>query len=360
MRKFAIAIGLAGAAALFIGCGGSGQNGIGGGYTSGDANGFGSSRSSDGSGNGALGTAATTGGEATPDRIYYAAGGRLTSVKPDGTDPKKYAGLPQGITALALDPTKPGYAFAAGTSGLDKVTYDLYMGTDIDKKGAKKLTETGYAGIGSAQFAPDGKTILFLAQGTDGKSRLFSVALDGKPEKALDSADDFDLDPTGTTVVYTKFDEANGQICVRNLDGSGYKQLTTEAYDHFQPRWSPNGKKIAFSAKAKGFYAIWTMDADGKNAAALTDGSANDYTPVFNPTSTEIAFLRKSSDLARVGIYRIKLDGSGQRSVALSATIDPSIGWSRPIAATPPFTKGKPKATLSFGGSFSRDRLRQP
>ena len=43
------------------------------------------------------------------------------------------------------------------------------------------------------------------------------------------------------------------------------KKLTDNSWDDEYPKWSPDGKRIAFNANPKGNYDIFVMDEDGSN-----------------------------------------------------------------------------------------------
>ncbi len=80
-------------------------------------------------------------------------------------------------------------------------------------------------------------------------------------------------------------------------DGSGLRQLTDGHGDDRDPRFSPDGTKIAFSSDRafKGSYDIWVVDvASGKT---LRSGpppgrkAADEFEPTWSPDGTEIAFI---------------------------------------------------------------------
>ena len=78
-----------------------------------------------------------------------------------------------------------------------------------------------------------------------------------------------DVSPDGTRIVF----DLLGDIYMMPIGGSGSSQATRIAgggvFD-MQPRFSPDGKRIAFTSDRDGLWNIWTMDVDGKNAKQIS------------------------------------------------------------------------------------------
>lgn len=55
-------------------------------------------------------------------------------------------------------------------------------------------------------------------------------------------------------------------------DGANWRDLTNDKFFDRYPRWSPDGKQIAFVSDRSGVYEIWTIDADGTNLRQVTFG----------------------------------------------------------------------------------------
>ena len=102
----------------------------------------------------------------------------------------------------------------------------------------------------------------------------------------------------------------NGDLYVVNADGTGQTRLTRHPAEEFDPAWSPDGMKIAFSRFTGRRYQIFVMDPDGSDASQLTrgEGSASDAT--WSPDGTRIAFTRCRSTC---DVYVMNADGTGER-----------------------------------------------
>ena len=76
------------------------------------------------------------------------------------------------------------------------------------------------------------------------------------------------------------------QIYVTSIGGGGLKQLTNGSSSSTAPRWSPDGKKIAFTTGSQ----VWVMDDDGDNKEQVTKISTGAASPVWSPDGKWIAF----------------------------------------------------------------------
>ena len=128
---------------------------------------------------------------------------------------------------------------------------------------------------------------------------------------ALTSVADPRLSPGGRHVAYvvSRIDsEANAYrtaIWVTPLDGSAEsRQFTAGERRDGSPRWSPDGRWLAFVSnrdgedekKSKG--QLYVMPADGGEPRKLTDGNESVESVAWSPDSTRIAFARRVPDEA--------------------------------------------------------------
>ena len=78
-----------------------------------------------------------------------------------------------------------------------------------------------------------------------------------------------DVSPDGARIVF----DLLGDIYVMPAAGSGASpatRLTSGPAFDMQPRFSPDGTRIAFSSDRDGLWNIWTMDGEGKNAKQIS------------------------------------------------------------------------------------------
>jgi Tol biopolymer transport system component len=81
--------------------------------------------------------------------------------------------------------------------------------------------------------------------------------------------------------------EMSGAIYSIQPTGGGLQTLTAGPADH-SPRWSPNGKMIAFERAGD----LWLMRADGSHASRFTSGPGDDTSPGWSADGTKIVFVR--------------------------------------------------------------------
>jgi dipeptidyl aminopeptidase/acylaminoacyl peptidase len=100
------------------------------------------------------------------------------------------------------------------------------------------------------------------------------------------------VSPDGQRIAFTIGDvnwDANKvitQIYVIPVGGGSMKQLTNGASSATSPRWSPDGKKIAYATGGQ----IWVMENDGDKKEQVTKISTNAAAPVWSPDGKWLAF----------------------------------------------------------------------
>jgi len=76
-----------------------------------------------------------------------------------------------------------------------------------------------------------------------------------------------DISPDGETLVF----DLLGDIYTMPMSGGKATKITSDIAWQMQPRFSPDGKHIAFTSDQGGGDNIWIMDVNGENQTAVTD-----------------------------------------------------------------------------------------
>lgn len=118
-------------------------------------------------------------------------------------------------------------------------------------------------------------------------------------------------------------------VYIIRTDGTELRDLTDDNFRHDGwPRWSPDGKRIAFTSRRTGDYEVWVINRDGSGMRQVTDSKGGHYSP-WSPDGNTIAYSIHTPKNDCVIVQPDK-QWDGQQLTALPALSDPTLsfeGW---------------------------------
>lgn len=129
-----------------------------------------------------------------------------------------------------------------------------------------------------------------------------------------------DLSPDGKTIVF----ELLGDLYTIPVEGGEAKLLMGGNQYDGMPRFSPDGKKIAFVSDRSGAENLWICDADGSNPKALTQGRDTlMLSPTWTPDGNYVIVSKQGGGL---GTYTLQMiDVRGGSGVPIVKSSGPGI-----------------------------------
>jgi len=181
--------------------------------------------------------------------------------------------------------------------------------------------------IASLRLTPDGKTIVYALgselneaqesanpeSSTKGASQqVFALEVDAKgsdprllgemgcPEE---DCEDIQISPDGKWALWS----AKKKLWLAGVDGKQpAKQLAVVRGSAVQPKWSPDGKHVAFVSEREGHSLIAIFDFDGASIRYLAPSVDKDSMPRWSPDGKWIVFVRTAGDEQKLPLIPVR------------------------------------------------------
>jgi TolB protein len=212
--------------------------------------------------------------------------------------------------AISPDGTKLAFtSYARGNPAIFMFSVDPVRNLGFYNQRGASVTET-------PSFTPDGKQIVYSSSAGDACCRIYIANLDGSGFRPLTSGHFIDVEPkvnpkTGGEIAFVSGRSGPQQIYRMNMDGADIERLTDGTGEASNPSWNPNGQFLAFSwtrGFAAGKWNVFIMDVATRKYTQLTHDEGRNENPGWAPDGVHLAF--GSTRNGRSQIWTMLADGT--------------------------------------------------
>ena len=135
--------------------------------------------------------------------------------------------------------------------------------------------------------------------------------------------------PDGQTIAYTaNLAEGRYELYLMNADGGNPRRLLKQNFAYnWGASWSPDGAQILFASNQSGMSQLYVVGLDGESPRQLTF-EGNNFLGVWSPDGKRIAFTSDRSGSGDNEIYVMNADGSQVEQLTDNEVDDAAPAWS--------------------------------
>ncbi len=245
--------------------------------------------------------------------------------------PWPFTTSPQNATSPRWSPDGQSLAFISSRPAAEGPATDArsqVWALSMSGGEARRITNLKNGATGF-QWSPDGKRLACLSRTGPSDNRTESSE---RSDVRHYSRISYKFNDTGW------FDDRRSHIWIVDAKTGGAKQITSgEDWNDADPQWSPDGTKIAFVSNRTGNEYednrnadVWVIPAEGGPLTKISDHDEADNSPRWSPDGKTIAFVGRVREDEHPKIW-LAASAGGTPSVLAAKNLDliPSdLGWS--------------------------------
>jgi TolB protein len=184
------------------------------------------------------------------------------------------------------------------------------------------LQLTGHEGIFLTKLA-------FVGNST-GKREIYTSDYDGHDVRQVTNDKSIALlprwSPDGKYLAFGSYKQGGPMLYLKDMSSGAVRRLSGESGLNIGASWAPSGREIALTMSHKGNPDIFTINLQGKILQQLVQNYGIDVSPAFSPQGDKIAFVSNRSGSPQ--IYILNLNTRTEERLTYEGRYNTSPAWS--------------------------------
>ena len=233
---------------------------------------------------------------------------------------------PSSNTLPAVSPDGSRIAFVS-----DRDSASALFVIGVDGAGEHRIA---VGAVQRGRWSADGKEILVTGAGAD-SACVVAVNPGGGGRRLVATVPGRNavLSPDAKRAAYLVGPWRRTALAVANADGSGARFVAGGRDTAWNPAWSPDGKRLAYThGDSSRVLQVHVVNADGTGDRAVTHMTADEgsaQVPAWSPDGRRLAFQVSNSRSHRAHIWIVDLESGAVHKLAAheEATLDEAPAW---------------------------------